>query len=83
LPGRKLQQRLRHLCWTSRTDPTWKDLGKARFDPRSLKAKAAELALGVLICVIELSRYPGLQVSDGGAETDNAGLRFLTIPGDA
>jgi hypothetical protein len=28
----------------------------------------------------ELSRYPVFHVSEGGAETENAGLQFLTIP---
>jgi hypothetical protein len=31
----------------------------------------------------ELSRYPVFHVSEGGAETDNAGLQFLTIPAGA
>jgi hypothetical protein len=31
----------------------------------------------------ELSRYPVYHVSEGGAETDNAGLQFLTIPAGA
>jgi hypothetical protein len=31
----------------------------------------------------ELSRYPVFHVSEGGAETDNVGLQFLTIPAGA
>ncbi|MBV9561743.1 MAG: glycosyl hydrolase [Bradyrhizobium sp.] len=31
----------------------------------------------------ELSRYPVFSVSEGGAETDNVGLQFLTIPAGA
>ena len=31
----------------------------------------------------ELSQYPVFHVSEGGAETDNVGLQFLTIPADA
>ena len=31
----------------------------------------------------ELSRYPIFHVSEGGAETNNAGLQFLTIPAGA
>jgi hypothetical protein len=31
----------------------------------------------------ELSRYPVFHVSEGGAETDNVGLQFLTIPAEA
>jgi hypothetical protein len=31
----------------------------------------------------ELNRYPVFHVSEGGAETDNAGLQFLTIPAGA
>jgi hypothetical protein len=31
----------------------------------------------------ELSSYPVFHVSEGGAETDNAGLQFLTIPSGA
>jgi hypothetical protein len=31
----------------------------------------------------ELKRYPVFHVSEGGAETDNVGLQFLTIPAGA
>jgi hypothetical protein len=31
----------------------------------------------------ELKRYPVFHVSEGGAETDNVGLQFLTIPAEA
>jgi len=31
----------------------------------------------------ELSRYPVFHVSEGGAETDNVGLQFLTVPAGA
>jgi len=31
----------------------------------------------------ELKRYPVFHVSEGGAETDNVGLQFLTVPGGA
>jgi hypothetical protein len=31
----------------------------------------------------ELSRYPVFNVSEGGAETDNVGLQYLTIPDEA
>jgi hypothetical protein len=31
----------------------------------------------------ELKRYPVFHISEGGAETDNVGLQFLTIPAEA